>query len=236
MEVDIPIGLSTFPELMPAIHAMAEVIFARAYADLARSGHPLACEHGCALCCHHLVMVGEAEAFWLAELVAAMDEPLRSAVRERFRVGLERLELSGLLPDLVRVFTLRTPLAETIAPLLVSYWRLRLPCPFLENGSCLIYAQRPLVCRQHAVTSPVAGCATPFAPDVVLEKVLVPVDLAGAAAAFDGSQATQSRALPLLLCLLREHALRRRVYPRLPALDMLARYFDFALMCYARQA
>jgi len=38
------------------------------------------------------------------------------------------------------------------------YFRLRHPCPFLEDGSCGIYADRPLICREYAVTTPAELC------------------------------------------------------------------------------
>ena len=35
------------------------------------------------------------------------------------------------------------------------------PCPFLEDESCSIHPERPLVCREYLVTSPAALCAGP---------------------------------------------------------------------------
>jgi len=43
----------------------------------------------------------------------------------------------------------------------VAYFALRVPCPFLEEESCSIHPDRPLVCREYLVTSPAELCAGP---------------------------------------------------------------------------
>jgi len=43
----------------------------------------------------------------------------------------------------------------------LAYLDARVFCPFLDAGSCSIYADRPLICREFLVTSPAANCAAP---------------------------------------------------------------------------
>jgi Fe-S-cluster containining protein len=43
----------------------------------------------------------------------------------------------------------------------VAYFAQRIPCPFLEDESCSIHPERPLVCREYLVTSPAELCAGP---------------------------------------------------------------------------
>jgi Fe-S-cluster containining protein len=38
------------------------------------------------------------------------------------------------------------------------YWSLKIACPFLEDESCSIYADRPMICREYHVTTPVGYC------------------------------------------------------------------------------
>jgi Fe-S-cluster containining protein len=38
------------------------------------------------------------------------------------------------------------------------YAGLKIACPFLRDGLCTIYKQRPFVCREHFVTGPPGGC------------------------------------------------------------------------------
>jgi hypothetical protein len=47
------------------------------------------------------------------------------------------------------------------------------PCPFLEDESCSIHEQRPIVCREHHVTTPAANCAQLF--QINVERVEPPV-------------------------------------------------------------
>jgi Fe-S-cluster containining protein len=58
------------------------------------------------------------------------------------------------------------------------YFQLGLVCPFLENDSCSIYAERPFVCRQYLVTSPAALCQDPFHNSIA--RLPVPIAAAGA--------------------------------------------------------
>ena len=231
----LPPGPARFPDILPAIRTLADALVEGAQADLAAQGRPVSCGPGCAMCCRHLVTLGEAEALRLAGVVRALPQPRRARVKERFQAGLARLEKSGLLPELLAAFTRAPGDWVRFQRLQRDYWELDLACPFLEQGACAIYAERPLVCRQHLMTTPPAACADPFGPQTYLEKVLLPMDLAGAAAAFDGLKATESRVLPLMLCLFREPILLRRTYLLDDPYAMLLRFFDLVDLGYSRK-
>jgi hypothetical protein len=57
----------------------------------------------------------------------------------------------------------------------LAYFRTGVPCPFLEDESCSIYPDRPLVCREYVVTSPPALCAT--LGEGKVQRVLVQLSL-----------------------------------------------------------
>lgn len=232
----LPAEPAAFPDILPAIRALADALVERARADLAAMGRPVSCGAGCGVCCKHLVVLGETEALRLARTVRALPPERRAVVEERFNAGLARLENSGLLPELLAVFTRQGGDWRSLLEMQRAYWDLGIFCPFLDQGSCSIYEERPLICRQYLVTTPPAACADPFGPKTYLEKALLPMDLAGAAAAFDGHKATESRVLPHLLCLFREPILRRRSYLLDDPYAMLLRYFDLVDLGYARKA
>jgi hypothetical protein len=50
----------------------------------------------------------------------------------------------------------------------LQYFNLVIPCPFLEDNSCSIYAERPLRCREYLVTSPAINCNSPTKDTVEL--------------------------------------------------------------------
>ncbi|MHC1702168.1 MAG: YkgJ family cysteine cluster protein [Humidesulfovibrio sp.] len=231
----LPAAPAIFADILPAVRAVADALQDEARRTLAGLGQKVSCGGGCDTCCSHLVMLGEAEALALLGTLRALPPDLHSRVAERFRVGIERLESAGLMPDLYAAFTRQAHDARLLARMQAAYWALGIPCPFLEGGLCAVYDERPLVCRQYAMTSPPAACRTPFSAETALVKVLPPLDLAGAAAGFDGLSAHASRVLPLLLCLLRQAHLDRRAYPVLEPEPMLARFLDFAAGHYARK-
>lgn len=233
--LSLPAEPASFVDILPAVRAVADALQDEAHRTVADMGRKVTCGCGCDACCNHLVMLGEAEALSLLRTLHALPEERQTRVRARFQAGLERLESAGLVPQLYAAFTREAHDCRRLAEMQCAYWELSITCPFLDDGACGIYAERPLICRQYAMTTPPAACKTPFGPDTALVKVLPPLDLAGAAAAFDGQRVHASRVQPLLLCLLRETHLRQRPYPVLEPEPMLARFLDFASEHYARK-
>ncbi len=85
----------------------------------------VACGPGCAWCCYWLVTGTAPEAVRIAREIGELSEGERTATLER----LARAD------DLTRGIDAEARLA------------LRMPCPFLSDGSCAVYRARPLVCR-----------------------------------------------------------------------------------------
>jgi hypothetical protein len=50
--------------------------------------------------------------------------------------------------------------------LALDYFKLQIPCPFLEAESCSIHPFRPMSCREHLVTSPPDLCRDPVNPGI----------------------------------------------------------------------
>jgi Fe-S-cluster containining protein len=137
--------------------------------ELAR-GHTTSCHEGCSACCEHLVPISTIEAVHLSSVVDTLPEPRRAAVKRRFTDVASRLRKAGMLdPD--RRSALRAPAVREGESLWDAtsrrYRELALPCPFLEARRCSIYEDRPLVCREYAVTSPPERCAHPRSEGVV---------------------------------------------------------------------
>lgn len=91
-------------------------------------GTPVACKQGCAFCCHYRISVVPVEAIMVAQFV-----------RDLF-TDEAKVEVRG------RIKTYN----ETLAQLPAEQRLTRpLPCPFLHEGSCMVYFARPLSCRMH---------------------------------------------------------------------------------------
>jgi Fe-S-cluster containining protein len=150
-EVPIPNQKMRVADLLPVLLSFDEAVVGMA-ADKAESeGRKISCREGCGACCRQLVPISEAEAVYLAELVAAMPAERQTRVRERFREALaalgeplvERLRDTGQFKDLAA----RRVLGE-------EYFHRGVACPFLEDERCSIYPHRPMPCRFGPWTSP----------------------------------------------------------------------------------
>jgi Fe-S-cluster containining protein len=167
-EVGVPEGLARPRDLLPAAQALTGAVVSR---GVQHGGESVSCRKGCAACCRQVVPVSQPEARRLADLVAALPEPRQSEVRARFKAARKRLSDAGLVDKL------RWPNAEP-QTLAVDYFRQWIACPFLEDESCSIYADRPLVCREYLVTTPAANCSQPLVSPVVRVKLAGRVSVA----------------------------------------------------------
>jgi Fe-S-cluster containining protein len=104
-------------------------------------------------------MITIVEAHRLAMLVAELPEPRQGQIRLRFSQAIARLEQAGLLGPAGQRCWLSSESGEAARNDTASrYFRLGIPCPFLEHDSCSIHPERPLVCREYLVTSEPERC------------------------------------------------------------------------------
>ena len=164
---------------LPFLQALASRLSGMAADASAAAGRPVSCAKGCGACCRQPVGITLAEARALATLVGRMPEPRQSQIRRRFADGVAGLLESGVLTADHTAPVPEFPLAETAQQRLGAAWfALQIACPFLENEACSIYQDRPLICREHQVTSPAAACARLFRTPV--DRIELPVRLADA--------------------------------------------------------
>jgi Fe-S-cluster containining protein len=116
-------------QIREAIRALYETMDQLLEAFLQRAekeGQPVACKKGCAWCCHQAVFAVTHEFLYLHEYV------------QKHVSGKKQEELLGKARDRVKI-TLNRSEADQL--------KIRAACPFLENGSCSVYAARPMACR-----------------------------------------------------------------------------------------
>jgi Fe-S-cluster containining protein len=166
---------------LPFLQALASQVSQSAHEAAVEAGRPVTCAKGCAACCRQGVAISLVEARALAQLVADMPPARRREIRGRFAAVLARLEESGLLGADHSAPSAEFPLAETEQQRLgVAWFSLQIACPFLEDEACGIYEDRPLVCREHQVTSPAAACSRLFREPA--DRIELPVRLGAALA------------------------------------------------------
>jgi Fe-S-cluster containining protein len=201
--VPVPPGVVDPVRLLPVLQSLADTMVELSVRAAAERGRPLACRAGCGACCRQLVPISRIEARRIAEVVDALPEPRRSTVRKRFADAIEALRSAGLLDRLRNPETIDD---QEISALGEQYFRLGIPCPLLEDESCSIYADRPLICRQYIVSSDPVHCQDLTARNV--QRINVPGRLGAVAARWDhqmnrsaSSQDTDVPWLPLVLAL-----------------------------------
>jgi Fe-S-cluster containining protein len=186
------------PESMvPALRQLTNTIIDGVEDNARNQGFEVSCKKGCGACCRQHVPISRAEARLLAELVEELPEPRRSKIKARFASAMERLRASGLFEASLN-FHLIDP-RDRVA-LVGRYFKLGIACPFLEEESCSIYADRPLICREYLVISSPKHCATLNGDEI--ERLKVPVSVSSTFSKMEGAyEEGENPFLPLILAL-----------------------------------
>ena len=152
-QITVPNGPVAAPAVLPALQGLVN-----ATVGAAESGQAISCRKGCGACCRQLVPISRTEGEALLALVEAMPKERRKAMRARFAAAETAITAAGLAERGARS---DRESARSDRALSVAYFALGVPCPFLEDESCSIHPDRPLVCREYLVTSPAELCAGP---------------------------------------------------------------------------
>jgi len=144
--ITVPAAAVPAAEVVPALQGLVNAVV-----EAAETGKAISCRKGCGACCRQLVPVSRTEGERLLQVVAAMPTERRATLNARFAAAETTIEAGDL--------TERGGRGDR--ELSTAYFALGLACPFLEDESCSIHADRPLVCREYLVTSPAELCAGP---------------------------------------------------------------------------
>jgi Fe-S-cluster containining protein len=194
----VPAGPTTLKELLPIVQTLSDAVVNATVKEVEQLGAKISCSKGCGACCRQLVPIAEVEARRLAELVQSLPEPRQSQVRARFADALSQLDKAGLLDKL---HDPQRWYREGYVPFGMTYFRLGIACPFLEDEACSIHPDRPVTCREFLVTTPSIHCQNPSAETV--KSVRLPLRSGKALAEFEVIECTPKlvRWVPLVLAL-----------------------------------
>lgn len=156
LNVQVPAGRINPRRILPLVNRLTDMVVDVAVEALEE---PVSCSKGCGACCRQLVPISAVEARAVHALVQAMDEPRRTQVTTRFEEACRRMEEAGLM-DRLRDFS-RITGPDEMMRFGLDYFYLGVPCPFLEDESCSIHPDRPVICREFLVTSDAKHCADP---------------------------------------------------------------------------
>ena len=156
LTVQVPAGPVSPRRILPLVNRLTDVVVDMA---VEAQDEKVSCSKGCGACCRQLVPISVVEARAIDALVQAMDEPRRGAVVARFADACRRMEEAGLM-DRLRDFS-RLASVDEMMRFGLDYFHLGVACPFLEDESCSIHGDRPVICREFLVTSDARHCADP---------------------------------------------------------------------------
>ena len=196
--VSVPAGLTRTADLLPLAQGLSDRVVHETAKALEATGNRISCCKGCGACCSNLGAISEVEARHIAEVVTEMPAQRQAEIRSRFAAARQRLEMAGLLPLLEQSAGWTD---GDYTQLVADYFKERLPCPFLEAGSCSIYENRPITCREFLVVSPPEYCAEDDSKDVVQVRLLLPVFHAVAQWQTKPPKHLMERVVPLILAL-----------------------------------
>lgn len=186
----VPLSPRSF---VPMAQQLASAVSTLAEQAVKDQGLEVSCKAGCGACCRQVVPVSETEARHLRDLIEEMPEPRRQTVRDRFTAGRQKLADSGMLDTFLHPADKADRVGDGL-----EYFRLGIPCPFLEDESCSIHAGRPVSCREYLVTSPAEHCSAPTRETV--RTVPLPTRPFPAMSAMDGPTADGgTRWVPMIL-------------------------------------
>jgi Fe-S-cluster containining protein len=160
------------------------------------AGREVSCKAGCGACCRQLVPISRVEAREMPSLIAGLGEAHRSRVMARFADAIARLRASPVWERLERYASL--PFIERQA-LSLDYFQLGIACPFLENESCSIHPDRPLICREYLVTSPAQICGRVATEGEKIVRVALAAHVFGALGRLEARERGALSTVPLVL-------------------------------------
>jgi len=226
----IPDRSMSMLELLPVIQKFTGAVVQMAEQVAERKGKSISCCAGCSACCLQLVPISPLEAIHLVRVVDAMPEPKRSAIRKRFTEAVERLQQAGMLEQLEEAMDADNVDRAERQRIGDDYFRMKLPCPFLEEGNCSVYADRPLICREYLVTSPAANCENPTPETInMLPLAAKSARALVAVGAERFGNSLKRRWIPLTLALRFAQEFNREQWPgEIPAVELFTDFLDRA--------
>jgi len=197
IEMTVPAKPVKLRRMLPIFQSLTNFVVESSASLAEEQGEKISCAAGCGACCRQVVPITEAEIYQLQELVENLPEPRRTEVRLRFARACERLHETKWL-ERMQEFLQYT--AGDRLELATEYFSEQIACPFLENESCSIHPDRPLVCREYLVASPPENCSAPTAETIA--KLQIPVQISTKVAKMDFySERTKTPFIPMIQAL-----------------------------------
>lgn len=150
-------GQARLADIVPPARALSTKLVLAVLEKLRRDEELVPCCEGCSACCSYLTPLSVPEVFRLRQEILAMPtergkKVFESCLDAAKKILDNRPEDSGV-----------NELTEENGQIQVSglgkwYAGLKQSCPFLSDGLCTVYEQRPIACREHMITGSASLC------------------------------------------------------------------------------
>lgn len=177
-EVTVPVSPVKPHRMLPIFQQMANSFVDLGVEAAKMQGRTVSCKAGCGACCRQPVPISETEVYRIAEIVEELPEPKRTQVKEKFAAAAGHFNDIGWFER----FREYSATARHKDPddavregrdIVLEYFYEGVACPFLEDESCSIHKERPVVCREYLVTTPSENCSAPSPENIRLVELLI---------------------------------------------------------------
>ena len=145
-------------DIVPLARALSNRLCLATLHKLRAEGSEIPCRKGCPACCSYLVPLSVPEVFRLREDVSALPaEQGKAILHACLNAAGKILEKTPDNPASGNLHEINDRQATNRIG--TWYAGLDLPCPFLSEGACISYEERPIACREHTVKGSAARCA-----------------------------------------------------------------------------
>ena len=196
IKTSVPTSKMRPKRMLPVFHNMTASFMDKTVERIHSEGMEISCTKGCGACCRQMVPISEIEAHRLCNLVNQMSEPRKSIISKRFAEAKERMSKTGLLDKLQNSEQITK---EEFRDLGLKYFEQGVACPFIEDESCSIHLDRPIVCREYLVVSPAENCRRLNGEPIKVLKIAF--KMSEAIKCFNESKDKSDGLIPLILAL-----------------------------------
>ena len=150
-------GQARLADIVPAARKLSTKLVLAVLSKLSKDGKFVPCRKGCSACCNYLIPLSVPEVFRLWQEVLTMPPARGRAIVQSCLEAAKKI-LNNMPENLETNDPTKTNVQIEASRLSKWYSGLELSCPFLSDGRCTIYQQRPMACREHIVTGSVLLC------------------------------------------------------------------------------
>ncbi|MBW8015471.1 MAG: hypothetical protein FVQ82_04730 [Planctomycetes bacterium] len=141
-------------DLIPVAHQLCDIINRLAGQNEIENGAEISCKKGCASCCSYMVSLSSAEAFFLQKHILSLPAEKRKPILHSFLLAARKIAANRM--PLVNIPAKNE--SQSLKSISRWYQKMNIKCPFMKENTCSQYHARPLVCREHLVTSSPKAC------------------------------------------------------------------------------